>query len=425
MSGGDMSEESGEGPAAGRRHEPDDETTLVRDDEIEAIRRQLDAEYGVEIRRPAQAPARKRRRSSVIQWALTVVAGVLVGGVAAILATALYVKVTESPLSAGRGGPFSTPAPTSGGPVQPTHATSPTLPAITASAIPSSVSTVAATPPAAATATQNTPSIESSRWATSPRDPLRAAPSSPPPASEPPSGNPTTREPALSQSGSATVQNTRGVATPDSQRMPDTTSGAGRTSTSPAAAPAAEQTRLASRPPSPPAFSSGSDARNAGPGLSMARYSDPYGRFGIEYPAGWRVRTAAAGTKGTTFYLDDPDEGIAVRVLPQGALQGNLNGAALAPILIQPVRQRYPDFRITALSSRPLAAGGEQSEFSAVWTNRWAQRMRATAVIVSVARGAETNYLYMSAQAQELVFPGLEAILQRVMYSLRPSPHPG
>jgi hypothetical protein len=157
----------------------------------------------------------------------------------------------------------------------------------------------------------------------------------------------------------------------------------------------------------------------------MTRYSDPYGRFGIEYPVGWRVRSAAAGSKGTTFYLDDPDEGIAVRVLPQGALQGSLNGAALAPILIQPARQRYPDFRITALSSRPLAAGGEQSEFSAVWTNRWAQRMRATGVIVSVARGAETNYLYMSAQAQELVFPGLEAILQRVMYSLRPSPHPG
>jgi hypothetical protein len=420
-----MSEWSGDGAAPGRRREPEDEATLVPDAELEAIRRQLDAEYGVEIRRPIAVPVRKRGRSSVIiQWALTVVAGVLMGGVAAILATALYVKITEPPPSAVRPGPVSTrAASTSGGPVQSAAPAPPALPPITASGVPSAIPAGATTVPTADKATANTRPLESAQGAPLPREPLRGQPSSTPPDSNASSTNPKPGEPARPQGESTSVQNRLAAATPDSSRKPDAGAAGRVSSSSPPSVAGTEQARLATRPDT--AIPSGSDARVAGPGVGMARYSDPYGRFGIEYPAGWRVRTAATGTKGTTFYLDDPDEGIAVRVLPQAALQGNLNGAALAPIVSQQTRQRYPDFRITALSSRPLAAGGEQSEFSAVWTNRWAQRMRSTGVIVSVARGTETNYLYISAQAQELVFPGLEAILQRVMYSLRPAPPPG
>jgi hypothetical protein len=418
-----MSQGPGEGPAPGRRREPDDEATLVPDAELEAIRRQLDAEYGVEVRRSTAVPVRKRRRSSVIQWALTVVAGVLVGGVAAILAIALYVKIAESPPSAGSPGPLSTrAASTSGGPVQPATSASPTLPPISASAVPSSIPAGPATVPAADKATANTRPIESAQSAPLQREPDRSPPRSTSPDSNPSSTNAKPSEPALSRGGAAPIQNTLAAATPNSSRVE--AGGTGRTSSlPPPPASGAEQARVTARPD--PALPSVSDARAAGPGVGMTRYSDPYGRFGIEYPVGWRVRTAAAGTTGTTFFLDDPDEGIAVRVLPTAALQGNLNGAALAPIVIQQIRQRYPDLRITALSSRQLAAGREQSEFSAVWTNRWAQRMRASGVIVSVARGTETNYLYMSAQAQELVFPGLEAILQRVMYSLRLAPPPG
>jgi hypothetical protein len=129
-----------------------------------------------------------------------------------------------------------------------------------------------------------------------------------------------------------------------------------------------------------------------------------------------------AGAKGTSFYLDDPDEGIAVTVLPPAAVHGSLPATALATIVSQQIRGMHPDFRFLDLSTRSVAAGGEQSEFSARWTNRWAQRMRAKGVIVSTPRGADTTYLYIAAQAQELVFPGIEPVLQRIIQSLQLRP---
>jgi hypothetical protein len=154
----------------------------------------------------------------------------------------------------------------------------------------------------------------------------------------------------------------------------------------------------------------------------MTHYADPQDRFGIEYPVGWRVRASTTGAKGTTFYLDDPEEGIAVTVLSHGAVAGNLKAAALTPILTRQIRQSYPDFTFTAVSTKPAPGGGEQSEFSALWTNRWAQRMRAKGVIVSLSRGSETTYSYVVGQAQELAFPGLEPIIQRMLDSFQTTP---
>ncbi len=151
----------------------------------------------------------------------------------------------------------------------------------------------------------------------------------------------------------------------------------------------------------------------------MNRYTDPQGLFGIEYPLGWRVRAASPGGKPTSFYLDDPDEGIALIVLTQGAVQGDVRTAAFTSLLIQQMRLTYPDFRLTTVSTRPLSGGGEQSEFVALWTNRWAQRMRAKGVIVSAARGGATSYSYVAGQAQEVVFPGLEPVIQRMLVDHR------
>ncbi len=69
-----------------------------------------------------------------------------------------------------------------------------------------------------------------------------------------------------------------------------------------------------------------------------------------------------------------------------------------------------------------LAGGAEESEFTAQWTNRWAQRMRATGRIVSVTRDGNTAYAYVTGQAQELVFPGVEPILLRMLDSFREIP---
>jgi hypothetical protein len=149
-------------------------------------------------------------------------------------------------------------------------------------------------------------------------------------------------------------------------------------------------------------------------------YDDPRGRFQIEYPAGWQVRTPATGA--TMFYLDDPTEGIAVRVVSPGVVLGRVDAAALAPIVVQHLRQAYPDFTVTAMATRPLANGRERSEFTARWTNRWAQPMRATGVIVSETRAGETTYAYVAGQAQALVYPALEPVFHRVLESFRGDP---
>ena len=58
--------------------------------------------------------------------------------------------------------------------------------------------------------------------------------------------------------------------------------------------------------------------------------ADPEGLFRIEYPAGWQVRPQTAPGR-TAFYLDDPDEGVAVTVQAQGSVPGRVEGSALTP----------------------------------------------------------------------------------------------
>jgi hypothetical protein len=153
----------------------------------------------------------------------------------------------------------------------------------------------------------------------------------------------------------------------------------------------------------------------------MTPYADPQGRFRIEYPTGWQVRPqAAAGS--TAFYLDDPDEGIAVTVQTQGTVSGRVEGGALTPVVLRQLKQRYPDLTLVVTSSQLLAGGARQSEFTAQWTNRWAQRMRATGRIVSVIRDGNTAYAYVAGQAQELLFPGVEPILLRMLDSFSEIP---
>jgi hypothetical protein len=153
----------------------------------------------------------------------------------------------------------------------------------------------------------------------------------------------------------------------------------------------------------------------------MTWYSDPRGAFMVAHPVGWHVRPLARGPV-TAFFVDDPDEGIALTVEARGTVSGHVEGAALAPIVTRHMKQRYPDFTFIAVSSRRLASGAQQSDFTAQWTNRWAQQMRATGRIVSVPRDGVTWFSYVAGQAQELAYHGLEPIFQRMLESFQEGP---
>jgi hypothetical protein len=393
----------------------DEALTLADDDKLEAIRRQLDVEFSRSgLRRGVldEQVERERTRSNRAKRVRRVVGGVVLGCAAATLATALYFKSTNAPAPpAPRGVPEPTAAATPPNQTaQPTPSEPPLLAPSTPTAPSSSSSsatappTTIAPPPARHAVTTKPP--ESSRPITLPPRPARGAWR--PPALSTPQNPPskTVEVPVPPSSSPSNIPATDHA----SQRSPAASSPA-----PPMTGP--EQASPGSRPVAPPAPASDPRVASARPG--MMRYSDPHGLFGIEYPVGWRVRGTTAATKSTSFYLDDPDEGIAVIVLPPAAVHGNFAAAALAPIVSQQIRRIYPDFTLSALSTRPVGGGGEQGEFSARWTNRWAQRMRAEGMIVTARRGADTTYLYIAAQAQEFVFPGIEPILQRILQSFR------
>ena len=109
-------------------------------------------------------------------------------------------------------------------------------------------------------------------------------------------------------------------------------------------------------------------------------------------------------------------------VQTQGTVSGRVEGGALTPVVLRPLKQRYPDLTLVVTSSQLLAGGAQQSEFTAQWTNRWAQRMLATGRIVSVTGDGNTAHLYVAGQAQELVFPGVESILLRMLDSFSEIP---
>jgi hypothetical protein len=177
----------------------------------------------------------------------------------------------------------------------------------------------------------------------------------------------------------------------------------------------------ATTPEPQPASPAPSSAPTPAARPGMIAYPDPRGLFTIEYPVGWRVRAPGPDGVVTTFYLDDPDDGIAVTVLAQATAQGSVNTSALASLLVEQLRRSSPDFQLTVLAAHPQSSGGEIGEVSAGWTSRKAQRMRAKGVIATVPRSGATAYSYVVGQASEFVFPGIEPLLQRVLESFRPS----
>jgi hypothetical protein len=155
----------------------------------------------------------------------------------------------------------------------------------------------------------------------------------------------------------------------------------------------------------------------------MTRYADPGGRFGIEYPSTWRIRPpASGGTPDTTFYLDHPDEGVAVTVLSPGAVHGRANASVVTAILTQQLRRLHPDFQFTRVSTRAQDGRRAETDVAARWTNRWGQAMRARGVVVSTTDGAETGYVYVAGQAQEVIFPDVEPMIQRMLDSFQTAP---
>src|SRR5262249_21885634 len=156
--------------------------------------------------------------------------------------------------------------------------------------------------------------------------------------------------------------------------------------------------------------------------VGMTRYADLNKGFGIDYPTTWRVRPPATGAIGdTTFYLDHPDEGIALTVRSPSVVHGQANPSVVASILTQQLRKTYPDFEFTQVLTRASDNGRQESRVVAQWTNHWGQRMVGKGVIVTAVHDGRTTYVYAPGQAQEFVFPSLEPTIDRMLASFQPT----
>lgn len=429
-------------PSRGRVGEVDDPSPLVSDEKLEAIRRQLDQEFpgGRRRQEPDPETIRRDRDSSDRARVRILVAGLLIACAVGAVAMAMYWKHPGAP---GADRPVSqAPPPEETPPPTPTRPPSSSL---TPPAAPPAGTTPSPTPAGTPTAKTAPPTVPTAPPAASsaPRSAPSTAPAPRTESAAPPvqsTAAPARGEEAVAKDRSAEpvtlpprppretllappprlLRNPSAPSTPGQSGGPSSM-GPGQPSAQPGTAVSEAvppgQADLRPGASAPPAPAGESRVASVGPG--MTRYSDPLGLFGIEYPAGWRVRSSRAGTTATTFFLDDAEEGIAVIVVPNGTVQGAFQAERLAPILLEQIRRTYPDFTFTAVSTRPLPGVGEQSQFSALWTNRWAQRMRGRGVIVSAPRGSQTVYSYVAGQAQELAFPGVEPIIQRMLDSFQ------
>lgn len=160
------------------------------------------------------------------------------------------------------------------------------------------------------------------------------------------------------------------------------------------------------------------------PDVPMARYRHPSGTFGIDYPEGWRIR-AEAGSGGTTFYKDDPDEGTSFIVLAMQPAQGELKARQALQAVIAAARKQYPDLRVKPGTPRNLGSPGaiaEMLEADAWWTNARGKKMQATVLIITTTSpGAGfTSFTFLSGQAPLAEFPAMRPTYQRMMQSMGP-----
>ena len=148
----------------------------------------------------------------------------------------------------------------------------------------------------------------------------------------------------------------------------------------PAPVPGATQRPQTALTPGAPPGATPSPAASGGAGqVRMVPYSDPSMQFSILSPEGWQVRQD--GQSGTTIFYEDTPDGISFTVMPGGYIPRAINGERFIQVLLQALREDFPDARITRQRVSPFGPQvgppdlTEQGRASFTWTDlrglRW------------------------------------------------------
>jgi len=152
--------------------------------------------------------------------------------------------------------------------------------------------------------------------------------------------------------------------------------------------------------------------------LILQPYADPDKLFTISYPITWHVRRANGGTR---FYLDDPEEGTEMTIIPRGAVKGELNAAQVIKMLADVARSRYPDLKIVGGEQHAPDATSTIAEAAFTWTNAHHAAMRGwTKVGARMAAGqGRTDVVYEGYQAPTSTFDAVEPVFGQMLQSLK------
>lgn len=155
--------------------------------------------------------------------------------------------------------------------------------------------------------------------------------------------------------------------------------------------------------------------------VALQPYEDPDKQFTISYPQGWHVKQFPAG--GTSFYLDDPEEGTSFSFRPAGTLKGEMNAAQVLNTIVTEIRKKYPDFKVVGQKMRPMTANRDGSivDVSGIWTNAKKVGMKGWAtlgVIKQIGKG-RTVFSYLGYQAPSKDFDQVEPVFDRMIRSLK------
>lgn len=168
-------------------------------------------------------------------------------------------------------------------------------------------------------------------------------------------------------------------------------------------------------------FSTVAISAGAAPPPALQPYEDPDKQFTINYPQGWHVKRVP--TAGTSFYLDDPEEGTSFVFTPAGTLKGEMDAAQALKAIVTEIRKKYPDFKVVGQKQRSMTANrnGTIVDVSATWTNTKKVGMKGWAtlgVIKQVGKGT-TVFSYMGYQAPAKDFGQVEPVFDRMIRSLK------
>jgi len=155
--------------------------------------------------------------------------------------------------------------------------------------------------------------------------------------------------------------------------------------------------------------------------LILQPYADPDKLFTISYPITWHVRRANGSTK---FYLDDPEEGTELTIIPRGAVKGEMDAAQVLKMLADAARGRYPDLKGVVGRQRAAGAAGTIAEGAFTWTNAHHAAMKGWSEVgayKAVGQG-RTDIVYEGYQAPASTFDTVEPVFGHMLASLRFGP---